>query len=84
MTLPTVFELRYAIADSLKLYEWMYYDKSILCLDRKRRRFKEFMAVRNNKAKNVQFDAVHHGYASPLLTTGSTLASVSTKGGDRR
>lgn len=44
MTLPAVFELRFGIADGLKLYRWMYRDQTVLCLPRKRSKFEEFLA----------------------------------------
>lgn len=46
MTLPAVFELRYGIADGLKLYRWLYQDQTALHLSRKRNKFEEFLARR--------------------------------------
>jgi len=45
--LPTAFELRYGIADGLKLYRWMYQHQPTLCLHRKRAKFEGFLALRN-------------------------------------
>ena len=54
MTLPTAFELRYGIADGLKLYHWMYRDAGCLCLVRKRERFEKFLALKGRKAEVIQ------------------------------
>jgi len=48
-TFPTVFVLRYGITDSLKLYRWMYYDRAVLCLHRKRKKFEDFLALKTNE-----------------------------------
>ena len=41
--------LRFAKNDSLKLYYWMYYSDDVLCLDRKKEKFEEFL-----KSKKVR------------------------------
>lgn len=50
LTRPEVSVLSYTIADSLKLYHWMYRDAGCLCLVRKRERFEKFLALKKRKA----------------------------------
>lgn len=51
-TLPTAFELRYCIADSLRLYQWMYRGSDVPCLLRKRKRFEKFISLRTQSSPN--------------------------------
>ncbi len=43
-TIPQ-WRLRFAKKESIKLYYWMYYSPNVLCLERKRRKFKEFLRI---------------------------------------
>jgi len=45
--------VRFAKKDSLKLYNWMYYDTSVLCLERKRIKFKDFLKSIDTKTVNL-------------------------------
>jgi len=49
LTRPDVSVLSYTIADSLKLYRWMYRHDDTLCLPRKRVRFEQFFALRGKR-----------------------------------
>ncbi len=84
-TLPTAFELRYGIADGLKLYRWMYQYRPALCLQRKRARFEQFLALkkveverRNGKSRRIQSrrrlahsgDARIQGTGTPMKHSG--------------
>lgn len=58
LTRPEVSVLAYSIADSLKLYRWMYPNPSCLCLARKRKRFEKFLALKEREgAEAIQVAA---------------------------
>ena len=44
-TSPGVYILAYAKLDSYKIYHYMYYDRDVICLNRKRKKLLSFMAV---------------------------------------
>ncbi len=55
LTRPDASVLSYSIADSLKLYRWMYPDTDCLCLLRKRERFEKFLALKGvGKAEGLK------------------------------
>ncbi len=49
----SIYQLRYAKAESLKLLSKMYYDDNVVCLSRKREKIKEAISIENKHNKEV-------------------------------
>lgn len=49
----SVYQLRYAKAESLKLLSKMYYDDNVVCLSRKRKKIKKAIFVENKHNKSI-------------------------------